>query len=111
QRATEPRLCSADTAPAMKVFERVDAEPDRQGGARLPGAGEDLVDTGSGAGRGSGGQHHAAEAAARGLGVEDLDMADAAALIEERLGLGGGAHRARDPSSEVNGDDVAPGGQ
>ena len=34
---------------------------------------EDIVDPGAAAGRGGGGDHHAAEPAARGLGVDHLD--------------------------------------
>ena len=80
-----------------------------QRGARLVRAGEDRVDVAAGARGRGGGEHDATEAAARGLGVDDLDPAVAAALVEQRLGLRRGADRARDPAGQVDRDDVAAG--
>ena len=78
-----------------------------QRGARLLGAREDGVEVAAGTRRRGGGEHDAAEAAARGAGVERPRCGPSrAALVEQRLGLGGGADGAGDPAGEVDRDDV-----
>ena len=92
--------------PPRRRTQRVQAEPDAQGFARLEHACDDGVFVASRLRRGAGGQDQHACPPAAGFAVDHGDPLAQAALGQQRVRLPGGLGRSRDAPGEVDRDDV-----